>query len=94
MGSKYKGQIASTNHAYAPSLKGQVKSALPKGAKCCYEIVIDGLSLESVVEASKAALYASAAADGVIAISAGNYGGKLGPYHIHLKDLDKPEGLS
>jgi formylmethanofuran--tetrahydromethanopterin N-formyltransferase len=94
VGSKYKGQIASTNHAYAPSLKGQVKSALPKGAKCCYEIVIDGLSLESVVEASKAALYASAAADGVIAISAGNYGGKLGPYHIHLKDLVKPEGLS
>lgn len=87
VGSKYKGLIASTNHHYAPTLKSQVRSVLPDGADCCYEIVIDGLTLESVVQASSAAMYAAAAAPGVVAISAGNYGGKLGPYHIHLKDL-------
>ena len=94
VGSKYKGQIASTNHAYAPTLKGIVKTALPPMAHCCYEIVIDGLDLETVTASTKAALYAAAGADGVVAVSAGNYGGKLGPYHIHLKDLLDPEGSS
>lgn len=87
VGSKYKGQIASTNDAYAPTLKTQTKSSLPENANCCYEIVIDGLTLEAVVEASRRALYAAAASANVVAISAGNYGGKLGPFHIHLKDL-------
>jgi formylmethanofuran--tetrahydromethanopterin N-formyltransferase len=86
VGSKYKGLIASTNHAYAPTLKFQVQSDLPPQANCCYEIVIDGLTLDSVHNATAIAIQAAAHSRGVIAISAGNYGGKLGPYHIHLKD--------
>lgn len=87
VGSKYKGQIASTNHAYAPSLISQIVTALPENARCCYEIVIDGLCLEAVLNATRTAMYTAAACADVVAISAGNYGGKLGPYHIHLKDL-------
>lgn len=86
VGSKYKGQIASTNHAYAPTLKSLVKSVLPAGANCCYEIVIDGLSPEIVAHAMRVALHDAAASPGIVAISAGNYGGKLGPFHFRLSD--------
>lgn len=87
VGSKYKGQIASTNDAYAPTLKSIVKTALPAQAHCCYEIVIDGLTQELVADATRTAMRVAAGCDGVVAISAGNYGGKLGPFHFHLKDL-------
>lgn len=87
VGSKYKGQIASTNHAYAPTLKSQVKSSLPDGANCCYEIVMDGLSSEAVSRAMAIAMHSAATEPGVVAISAGNYGGKLGPFHFRLMDL-------
>lgn len=86
VGSKYKGQIASTNDAYAPTLRSLVKTDLPPGANCCYEIVIDGLTPESVAAAMKVAMREAAAAPGVVAISAGNYGGKLGPFHFRLRD--------
>ncbi len=86
VGSKYKGQIASTNDAYAPTLRALVKTDLPPGANCCYEIVIDGLTPESVAAAMKTAMHEAAAAPGVVAISAGNYGGKLGPFHFKLRD--------
>ena len=92
VGSKYKGLIASTNHAYAPTLKYQVKSDLPQNANCCYEIVIDGLTLDSVQTATAIAIQAAASSKGINAISAGNYGGKLGPYHIHLKDHYRASG--
>lgn len=86
VGSKYKGQIASTNDAFSPTLRALVKTDLPQGANCCYEIVIDGLTPEAVADAMKIALQAAATAPGVLAISAGNYGGKLGPYHFRLSD--------
>ncbi len=86
VGSKYKALKASTNHAYAPTLRGLVDSALPEDAECVYEIVIDGLDLISVEKATAAGVKA-ACIDGVLAISAGNYGGKLGPYHIKLHDV-------
>jgi len=94
VGSKYKGQIASTNHAYAPTLKSIVASDLPAAAHCCYEIVIDGLSPEIVAQAMSVALHEAAAAPGVLAISAGNYGGKLGPFHFRLSDCLKAAGGS
>ncbi|MBI1322340.1 formylmethanofuran--tetrahydromethanopterin N-formyltransferase [bacterium] len=92
VGSKYKGQIASTNHAYAPTLKSLVTSDLPAGANCCYEIVIDGLSPEIVAQAMRVALHEAAASPGVVAISAGNYGGKLGPFHFRLSDCLSDDG--
>ena len=84
VGSKYKALKASTNDAFAPTLRGRSAGDLPEGADCAYEIVIDGLDLTSVTRATAEAARA-ACIEGVIAISAGNYGGKLGPYHIKLR---------
>jgi formylmethanofuran--tetrahydromethanopterin N-formyltransferase len=86
VGSRYKKLRASTNDAYCPSLRGLVKSALPEGANAVYEIVIDGLDLASVEEATRVGVRA-ACQPGVLRISAGNYGGKLGPFHLHLHKL-------
>ncbi|MSR30153.1 MAG: formylmethanofuran--tetrahydromethanopterin N-formyltransferase [Gemmataceae bacterium] len=86
VGSKYKKLKASTNYEYCPTLRGATNSLLEPGVSAVYEIVIDGLSLEAVTQASKAALNA-ACIRGVLAIGAGNYGGKLGPHHIYLRNL-------
>jgi formylmethanofuran--tetrahydromethanopterin N-formyltransferase len=88
VGSKYKALRASTNTAYTPTVRGVVASELPAGAQCGYEIVIDGLTLEAVERATAAGLHAAARPeDGIVAITAGNYGGKLGPFHIRLRDV-------
>jgi formylmethanofuran--tetrahydromethanopterin N-formyltransferase len=88
VGSKYKGLRASTNTAFAPTLRGVVPSDLPAHVRCVYEIVIDGLTLEAVERATAAGLCAGARPEvGVVAITAGNYGGKLGPFHIRLHDV-------
>jgi formylmethanofuran--tetrahydromethanopterin N-formyltransferase len=86
VGSRYKKLRASTNDAYCPTLRGQVQSALPDGAHAVYEIVIDGLDLPAVEEATRAGVRA-ACRPGVLRITAGNYGGKLGPFHLHLHKL-------
>ena len=52
-------------------------------AGCVLEIVIDGLDLEGVREAMRVGIGA-AAAHGALCITAGNYGGNLGPFHFHL----------
>jgi formylmethanofuran--tetrahydromethanopterin N-formyltransferase len=86
VGSRYKQLKASTAEAYCPTLRGRVASKLARGANCALEIVIDGISEQAVRDAMAQALRA-AAGPGVLAISAGNYGGKLGKYHFHLRDL-------
>ena len=86
VGSRYKGLSASTADAYCPALRGRVESKLHEGVQCAYEIVIDGVDEASVANAMVVAIKAAAAND-VIAISAGNYGGKLGKFHYHLHEL-------
>ena len=86
VGSRYKKLRASTNDAYCPTLRGVVKTALPEGANAVYEIVIDGVDLPAVEEATRVGVRA-ACRPGVLRISAGNYGGKLGPFHLHLHQL-------
>src|SRR5215472_8999445 len=86
VGSRYKKLRASTNDAYCPTLRGLVKSALPDGANAVYEIVIDGIDQKSVEDAMRAGIHA-ACRSGVVRISAGNYGGNLGPVHLHLHKL-------
>jgi len=86
VGSRYKKLRASTNDAYCPTLRGLVASALPEGANAVYEIVIDGVDLPAVEEATRVGVRA-ACLPGVLQISAGNYGGKLGPFHLHLHRL-------
>ena len=86
IGSKYKALKASTNEAYCPTLRGAVASALPDGVNAVYEIVIDGLDLATVERATRDGIRA-ACRPGILNISAGNYGGKLGPFHIKLHGL-------
>ena len=86
VGSKYKALRASTNEAFNPTLRGLVETVLPTEAAAAYEIVIDGLTLEAVAEATRVGIEAGAL-PGVLQISAGNYGGKLGPFHLRLHDL-------
>ncbi|MCS7017210.1 MAG: formylmethanofuran--tetrahydromethanopterin N-formyltransferase [Gemmatales bacterium] len=86
VGSRYKRLKASTNEAYCPTLRRMVMTALPEGVNCVYEIVIDGLSEAAVRQAMRVGLMA-ACQPGIRRISAGNYGGKLGPYHLRLYDL-------
>jgi formylmethanofuran--tetrahydromethanopterin N-formyltransferase len=86
VGSRYKKLRASTNDAFCPTLRGVVKSALPEGVNAVYEIVIDGLDLQAVITATRKGIHA-ACLPGVVQISAGNYGGNLGPYHLHLHKI-------
>ncbi len=86
VGSKYKFLRASTNAAYAPTLRGLVNSELPIKAGAAYEIVIDGLTLGAVEEATRVGIEAGAL-PGIFQITAGNYGGKLGPFHIKLHEV-------
>ena len=86
VGSRYKKLRSSTNEIYCPTLRGLVKSALPPGANAVYEIVIDGLDLAAVEEATQVGVRA-ACGPGILQITAGNFGGKLGPFHLHLHQL-------
>jgi formylmethanofuran--tetrahydromethanopterin N-formyltransferase len=91
VGAKYKGMIASTNDAFCPTLRGATKKTeLDADTIAVLEIVIDGLTPKSVADAMRAGLKTiieTGAAKGVTRVSAGNYGGKLGQHHYHLKEL-------
>jgi formylmethanofuran--tetrahydromethanopterin N-formyltransferase len=90
VGSKYKTLMASTNDAYCPTLRGLVKSNLDPAIGSVMEIVINGLSDEDVSFATRTGISAVCelgAAAGIRRVSAGNYGGKLGQFHFHLREL-------
>lgn len=81
-----------TNHPYCPSLKGKIKESLvPEGVNSIPEIVINGIDLQSVKKAMSTCIEVGSRIDGVVKISTGNFGGKLGKYHIHLKDIVEGE---
>ena len=85
---RYKKMIASTNDAYCPTLRGRkgVKTALPDGVNSVLEIVVNGLERGAIEEALRVGID-SACRPGVVEISAGNYGGKLGKHHFRLHAL-------
>ena len=91
VGSKYPALMASTNDAFCPALTPLARhSELDADTRCVMEIVIDGLTEADVaasMRAGIAAIVARGGAAGVTRISAGNYGGKLGPFHFHLHKL-------
>lgn len=87
-GKRYKNLLATTNDAFCPTLVPRVNSALPPGVNSVLEIVLDGLSHAAIATAMHAGIHA-ACLPGVIAVTAGNYGGKLGPHHFHLHELLK-----
>jgi formylmethanofuran--tetrahydromethanopterin N-formyltransferase len=81
-----KTMIASTNDAFCPTLRAVTKTALPEDVNSVLEIVINGTDAEAIASAMKIGIEA-ACRDGVTAITAGNYGGKLGPHHFHLRRI-------
>jgi len=91
VGSRYPALMASTNEAFCPSLIGLAKhSELTEDIRCVLEIVIDGLAesdVSAAMRAGIAAIVERGGEAGVRRISAGNYGGKLGPFHFHLHRL-------
>ncbi|PPC86139.1 MAG: formylmethanofuran--tetrahydromethanopterin N-formyltransferase [Methylotenera sp.] len=90
VGSKYPKMFASTNDAFCPTLKGLVDSALTNEIESVMEIVIDGLSFEDIASAMRVGIQAICDLgneSGVKRISAGNYGGKLGPHHFKLHEI-------
>jgi formylmethanofuran--tetrahydromethanopterin N-formyltransferase len=80
-----------TNHPYCPSLKKRLGkgSKVPEDVGFIPEIVVNGISLDAVKKAIRAGIKAALNVDGVVKISAGNYGGKLGEYKIYLRELFK-----
>jgi formylmethanofuran--tetrahydromethanopterin N-formyltransferase len=86
VGSRYKALKASTADWFCPALRGRVESQLHPDAQCACEIVIDGVDEASVAQAMAAAIRAGAG-EGVVAISAGNYGGKLGKFQFRLQQV-------
>ena len=83
---KYK-MKASTNHPYCPTLRTLVPdSVVPENVTSVYEIVMNGLTLDAVKNGIKQGVTAALTVPGVVKISSGNYGGKLGPFKAFLKD--------
>jgi formylmethanofuran--tetrahydromethanopterin N-formyltransferase len=90
VGSKYKALGASTNDAFCPTLKGMTNTELSPEVESVMEIVIDGLTKEDIDQAMRVGIQAVCelgAEQGITRISAGNYGGKLGPFHFHLQEI-------
>ncbi|MCB1800426.1 MAG: formylmethanofuran--tetrahydromethanopterin N-formyltransferase [Gammaproteobacteria bacterium] len=87
VGSKYKSLMASTNDAFCPTLRGLVESEIDDTVNSVMEIVVNGLGEGDIRSAMRDGIRAACAEPGVIRISAGNYGGKLGQYHFHLHEV-------
>jgi len=83
---RYSTVPASTNDAYCPTLRPLTVSSVPDGVHSVLEIVLDGLDERSINRAMHAGISA-ACRPGIRAISAGNFGGKLGPHHFRLRDI-------
>jgi formylmethanofuran--tetrahydromethanopterin N-formyltransferase len=88
-----KGMIASTNDAYCPTLRAVTRSALPESVNSVLEIVLDGIDAPAISQAMRVGIDA-ACREGVVGITAGNYGGKLGPHHFHLRRIMGADGPS
>jgi formylmethanofuran--tetrahydromethanopterin N-formyltransferase len=77
-----------TNHPYCPTLRSKIPdSKVPDGIVSIPEIVINGTTLDAVKAAMRAAIKSAKGINGVRTVSAGNYGGKLGPHKIYLREL-------
>jgi len=83
---RYKNLIATTNDAFAPTLKAVTQSQLPEVVNSVLEIVLDGTDGPSIEAAMRAGIRA-ACRPGVQTITAGNYGGRLGPHHFYLRKI-------
>lgn len=83
---RYPRMIASTNDAFSPTLRASAPSELPEGVNSVLEIVLDGTDVPAIERAMRVGIPA-ACGPGVKTITAGNYGGKLGPHHFYLHKI-------
>lgn len=91
-GSRYKFSVASTYAEYCPTLREALgdRSRVPPGVRSIMEIILNGRDLSTIAAATQAALRASADTPGLVKISAGNYGGRLGKSFIYLRPERQP----
>jgi formylmethanofuran--tetrahydromethanopterin N-formyltransferase len=95
-GSRYSFSIASTYEDYCPTLKERLgdRSKVPGGVGSIMEIIINGRDLPTIARATQAAIAASRETPGLIKISGGNYGGRLGKSFIYLRPELHPEAVT
>jgi formylmethanofuran--tetrahydromethanopterin N-formyltransferase len=93
-GSRYPFSIASTYAEYCPTLRDQLgeRSRLPAGVGSVMEVIINGKNLTTIAQATWAAIAASRTTPGLVRISAGNYGGRLGKSFVYLHPDRQPKG--
>lgn len=91
-GSRYKFSIASTYEKFCPTLKDKLgeQSGVPDGVGSIMEIIFNGRDLPSIAQATQAAIAAAIDTPGLVKISAGNYGGRLGKSFIYLFPEKQP----
>jgi formylmethanofuran--tetrahydromethanopterin N-formyltransferase len=91
-GSRYSFSIASTNEPFCPTLREKLgeRCQLPPGVNCVMEIIINGRDLATIAQATQAAIQAAVETPGLVRISAGNYGGRLGKSFIYLHPEKQP----
>jgi formylmethanofuran--tetrahydromethanopterin N-formyltransferase len=91
-GSRYKFSVASTYEAYCPTLRDnpEAHSRLPAGVGSVMEIILNGRDLPTIARATQAAIAAAVETPGLVRISAGNYGGRLGKSFIYLHPERQP----
>ena len=83
---RYKGVAATTNDAFCPTLRSVTTSLLPPDTNAVLELVLDGLDEPAIRQAMRVGIHA-ACRPGIRAITAGNFGGKLGPHHFPLREI-------
>ena len=91
-GSSYDFTIASTYEKFCPLLQDNpdVEAGLPQGVHSVMEIIMNGQGMQPIVDATQAAIKASVDTPGLVMISAGNYGGRLGKSLIYLDPGKQP----
>lgn len=90
VGSKYQALFASTNEAFSPTLRNLVDTQLPNGTAAVLEVVLDGMTWQAISTAMRVGIHAACEAvgpDGLVGVTAGNYGGKLGRHHFELREV-------
>ncbi|MFW9899387.1 MAG: formylmethanofuran--tetrahydromethanopterin N-formyltransferase [Candidatus Thorarchaeota archaeon] len=84
----------STNHPFCPTLKDKLSGnefKVPTGIESIPEIVFNAIDINTIKETMQETIEGIIEMDGLIKISAGNYGGKLGKFKIHLRELGLKE---
>jgi formylmethanofuran--tetrahydromethanopterin N-formyltransferase len=91
-GSRYSFAIASTYAEFCPTLRQKLgdKSKLPSGVGSVMEIIINGHDLAALTAATHRAIDAALDTPGLVRISAGNYGGRLGKSFVYLHADHQP----